>query len=416
MKLIKTSIFSGLITIIRLISGFIVMKFIAFFTGPSGIALLGGFQNFISIILTFGNGAINNGVVKYSSEYSQNEIKTKKLLSTSFRITFISSLIISLILILFSNLISNIFFNNSIYTLSIRLLGITLILYTTNILFTSILNGRGQIKKYTIVNIFGSLVGLIFTLILVYLYNTEGALISLVLSQTIVLLITILFIRKQYWFKKEFLFGKFDKNTAKRLSRYSMMSIVSALTIPTTQIILRNLVTNKLSINDAGQWQGMLRVSDSYLLLITTSLTTYYLPKLSSLKTSSQILKEILYGYKIILPIVILFSFFIYLFRFWIIKLLYSSEFIGMEKLFLVQLVGDIFKISSWILGYVLVAKAKTKIFISLEIIFSILYVTTSYFFLEKFNLIGISYAYAFNYLFFLIIMIIIFKNILKKI
>ena len=415
MKLITTSLFSGLITIIRLASGFVVLKFVAFFTGPSGVAMIGGFQNFISIILTFGNGAINNGVVKYTAQYNDNEEKTKLLFSSAFRITVISSSIIGIILLIFGSPIAGIVFNNDIYTAAIRVLGLTLILYTLNILIISILNGKGLIKTYSIVNVFGSIVGLIFTIVLVYFYGIKGALISLVLSQTIVFFITIIYVKKYNWFSATYFFNKFDKNEASKLGKYSLMAIVSALTVPVSQIIIRNLVTSNLTISQAGQWQGMLKVSDSYLMLITTSLTTYYLPKLSSLKKKEDLKSEIFKGYKIILPIVITSCLFIYFMRYWIIQFLYSEDFLQMESLFSWQLLGDVFKISAWILGYVLVAKAQIKFFISVEIIFNTLYVVLAYILLKTNGLAGITMAYALNYFIFLIVMIIIFKQIILK-
>ncbi len=48
MQLIKTSFFSGIITIIRIASGFVANKVVAVYTGPSGVAVIGAFTNFIA--------------------------------------------------------------------------------------------------------------------------------------------------------------------------------------------------------------------------------------------------------------------------------------------------------------------------------------------------------------------------------
>lgn len=48
MKLIKTSVFSGIITFIKIAAGFVAAKVIATITGPSGVALLGQFTSFFS--------------------------------------------------------------------------------------------------------------------------------------------------------------------------------------------------------------------------------------------------------------------------------------------------------------------------------------------------------------------------------
>lgn len=413
MKLIKTSFFSALITLIRIGSGFVAGKVVAIFTGPSGVALIGAFTNFISIVLSFANGAITSGVVKYTAEYNDDENSLKRLFSTAFKISIVCSAIIGLILFAFAYLLSSLVFTSELYINPIRVLGITVILYSLNSLLISILNGRGQIKTYTIVNTAGSIIGLVFTIALVYFFKISGALYALVLAQSIVFFVTAGLIVRSPWFKWNYFKQPFDRFFASKLSHYSLMAIVTALTVPVAQIILRNMIINKLGMDAAGQWQGMMRVSDGYLMLITTALGTYYLPKLSSLKIDSEIRDEVFRGYRIILPGVFVGCCLIYCLRFFIIKTLYTPDFIKMESLFLWQLVGDFFKMASWMLAYLMLAKSMTRIYIFTEIIFNVSYVFLGFLMVDKFSLNGIALAFSINYLIYFITMIIIFRNLI---
>lgn len=413
MKLIKTSLFSAIITVIRLASGFVASKVVALYTGPAGVALIGQFGNFISIALTFSNGAINTGVIKYTAEYDGDDVSEKKLFSTSFKISVYCSCFFGLILLITAPNTSQLLFNSSLYSNPIRVLGITIVLFSVNSLLISILNGKKQIKSYTIVNTAGSIIGLFFTVILVFLYKVEGALYALVLSQSIVLFVTVTIIMKSSWFSWSYFSQPFDKKVAKKLSQYSLMAIISVLTVPVSQIILRNIVIDKLGLNSAGYWQGMMRISDGYLMLITTSLSTYYLPKLASLSNNSDLRKEILQGYKIILPSVLIGCLFVYVLRFFIIHAFYTKEFEMMSGLFAYQLLGDFFKMAAWILGYLMLAKAMTKVFIITEILFSISYVILGYICISYFKLNGITLAFAINYFIYLITMIVLFRKLL---
>ena len=56
-----------------MLSGLVINKIIAIYIGPAGIALIGQFQNFMGIITTIGNGAINSGVTKYVAEYHEDD-------------------------------------------------------------------------------------------------------------------------------------------------------------------------------------------------------------------------------------------------------------------------------------------------------------------------------------------------------
>lgn len=399
----------------RISSGFVAGKVIAFFIGPSGIALIGQFSNFISIVLTFSNGAINNGVIKYTSEYKEDENKLKRLFSTSFKISFCCSVLVGIILIGFADYFALLIFNDTSNRMIIKVFGGTVLLYSLNTLLISILNGRGEIKKYTIVNTVGVVVGLILTIILVYLYKIQGALYALILGQSIVFFFTLLLIVRADWFEWGYFTSKFDIKFARKLGGYSLMALTSALTIPISQIVLRNLIINKLGVDSAGYWQAMMRISDGYLMLIITSLSTYYLPKLSGLKSDSELRKEIFTTFKIIMPIITIGCIVIYFLRFFIINLLYTAEFMAMERLFLFQLLGDILKIASWLICYVMVAKAMTKMFIYTEIFFNLTYIGLGYICISYFNLEGISLAFFFNYLLCLVVMLFYFRKLLYK-
>ncbi|WDF62899.1 O-antigen translocase [Flavobacterium sp. KACC 22763] len=413
MKLIKTSLYSAITTFIRIASGFIANKIVAIFTGPAGVAVIGQFTNFVAIILTVSNGAINTGVVKYTAEYENNELKQKKMLSTALRISMFCSFFFGFFLFIWANYFSNLILKNSIYNNAIRVLGITIIFYSLNNLLISILNGKSEIKKYTIVNTFGSLVGLIFTVLLVYFCKIEGALYSIVLSQSIVFFITLFFVIKSNWFSWSYFKYSFDKTLAKKLGGFSLMALVSVFTAPVVQILLRDMVISKIGLDAAGYWQGMMKVSDGYLLLITTALSTYYLPKLSSLKEDKDLRNEILYGYKIIMPVVFISCLLIYFSRLFIIKLLYTNSFVEMEQLFLYQLIGDFFKIAAWLISYLMLAKAMTKLFIITEIVFSLTYLIFGYICVDVFGLIGLTIAFVINYFIYFIFMLSYFRKLI---
>lgn len=415
MNLLKTSFFSAVSTLLKISASFVANKFIAVYTGPNGVALIGQFTNLVTILSTFANGAINSGVVKYTSEFENHENKLIALFSTSIKISIGCSLVVGTILVITGRYISLYFLNTADYESIIIIFGVVIILYSLNLLFLSILNGKHEIKKLTLVNSISSIIGLILTIFLVIYLNVYGALLSLVLIQSLVFFITITALVKTSWFKLAYFIAPFDKVFSKKLFQYSLMNIVTAVTIPVSQIVIRNYIINNISLQQAGYWQGLLRISDGYLLIVTTSLSTYYLPKLSKLKKKIEIKKEIFYGYKVLLPFVALSCVVIFFLRYLIIKTLYTTSFNPMSNLFLFQLLGDFFKISSWLLAYIMVARSLTKLYIITEILLSISYVLIGIVLMKLFGLVGVTYAFALNYFLYLIFMVFAFKSILLK-
>ena len=115
MTLIKTSVLTAISTIIKLIAGFVINKVIAIYVGPSGLAVVGQLQNFMSIVTTFSNGAITNGIVKYIAEYQTIEQK-QKIFSSSIVISLVCSLIISIFLFGFSDYLSELILKDIQYS------------------------------------------------------------------------------------------------------------------------------------------------------------------------------------------------------------------------------------------------------------------------------------------------------------
>ncbi|TOH87114.1 O-antigen flippase, partial [Vibrio parahaemolyticus] len=76
-------------------------------------------------------------------------------------------------------------FDTEEYSYVFSLFAITITLFSLNQLVLSILNGLKEIRTYISINITQSIVGLILTLVLVYLYGLDGALIALVTNQSL---------------------------------------------------------------------------------------------------------------------------------------------------------------------------------------------------------------------------------------
>ncbi len=181
MTLIKTSVLTAISTIIKVISAFIINKVIAIYVGPSGLAIVGQLQNFMELIVTFSNGAITNGIVKYTAEYQTIEQK-QKIFSSSIVISLICSLIISIFLFGFSEYLSELILKDIQYSSVFVVFGATIFLFALNTILMSILNGQKEIKKYVLVNIASSIFSLFFTSFLIMQLNLMGALYALVVG------------------------------------------------------------------------------------------------------------------------------------------------------------------------------------------------------------------------------------------
>jgi len=399
LTLIKTSILSALAVIIKVITGFITIKIVAVYIGPAGLALIGQMQNFINMISSIASAGVNSGVIKYTAEHFDDEIIKQKIWSSALKISMVLIIPIAVTMILFADFISMKLLNTTEYNSIFIVFALTIIFYVLNSLLTSILNGQKEIKKLTILNIVGSIFGLFITILLVIQYDFYGALIAGIISQSIVFFITLSFVLKSNWFKLSMFLNDLDKEYTKKLLNYSAMALVSASMIPISHMYIRNYIGTNIGWDEAGYWQAIWRISETYLMLITTTLSIYYLPKLSNIQDKKELQKELIYGYKIIMPLVIILALGIFFSKDFIIRLLFSDAFSPMAELFLFQLIGDVIKIASFLLGFILIAKAMTKLFIFYEIFSALSFVSFTIFFINIYGLIGVTIAFMINYL-----------------
>lgn len=416
MTLIKTSLLNGIAVVIKMLTLLGINKILAIYVGPAGYAALGQFQNVMTMITTFASGAINTGVTKYTAEYYDDEPKQRLVWRTAGTIALAGSVVTALLIAIFNQSLAVWFLKDVSYGGVFLCFAATLVLFTFNTLLLAILNGKKEIVRYVLANIAGSIFALLATGLMVIQFGLYGALVALAVYQSISFFLTLLLCYKAPWFKIEYLFGGIDKQTALNLGKYTAMALTTAVCVPVSHILVRNYLGETLGWEAAGYWEAMWRLSGAYLMLVTTTLSVYYLPKLSELKTHQEIRKEIIQGYKIILPVAAFSGLIIYLLCEFIIIILFTQDFLPMRELFAWQMLGDTLKIGSWILAYLMLGKAMTKCFVITEVAFAINFYFLVVLMTNFFGFKGVALAHAVNYFLYWVSMyFLVFKKFSEK-
>ena len=397
MNLLKTSVLNGVAVLIKTATMFLLNKILAVYVGPAGYAAIGQFQNFIQMITTFAGSAINTAIIKYTAEYHEEKTKQIEVWRTSGTLILIFSTVSALLILIFKNQIAIYIFHSNEYSKVLVWFAIFLVFFTFNSFFLAILNGVKEVKKMVVANIAGSIFSLIITSLLAIYYQLYGALIALSIYQSLAFLVTMFLCSKLEWFNLKSFFGKVDKNIAKKLAAFELMAFVSVFFGNIAQILLRNMVIEQFGLVYAGYWDAMTRLSNGYLLFASTILGVYYLPRLSELKKYEEVKKEVFLGYQVILPVAIISSILIYLFKEIVVKFLFTDEFMPMLELLTWQLVGDVTKIASWIISFMMLSKAMTGLFVITETVFALSILPITYLSILYFGFEGIAIAFFIN-------------------
>lgn len=396
MNLLSTSILSAVSTIVRMLCGVIITKVIAVFSGPAGLAMIGQLQSFINITMLVTGDFLKTAITKYTAEYRDDDRKFR-IWSASIRVTLTLCVVICPSIYFFSEEISLFIMNDESFSFVLKVFSLTLPFYVLNSIFLSILNGCGKISKFIFLNITLSLASLILVCVLSYYSGLSGALTAYVTNQSLVLVVTIGLISKEPWFKTKYFKYQHEFGEYTKLFKYALITIASILSSNGSLFFIRSYLIEHVSDVTAGHWQAIWSLSQLALSLITTSLVTYLLPKLSRIKGKVNIDNELKSAFKLVLPLTIFISFSMYLLRDVIVSVLYTKDFYPVRDLFFWQLVGNCIKVCGWLFGYVLVARAGVKYTVSTEIIFAMIWCSLTVILVNNFGVIGAIYAYVIN-------------------
>ena len=374
-ELVKVFSLSSVATLVKMLTGLISTKVVAVLIGPGGVALLGQLNNLVYIVQYLASGAINNGVVKYVSEHKGSVGKVRTLLTNALLVTVVCSLACGTAMIACHGRLSRWIMLSDEYGYIFIVFGVTVILYAFNMLLLSIVNGYREYKMFIRITVANSLAGLVVAVVLTLLYGLPGALIGATTYQSAVFFVTLYMVRRKPWARWSYFRGRIDRSIIRNYLKYALMTLVSIGTMPVAQILIRRYIMLDLSELEAGWWEAMNRISNIYLLVVTTSFSVYYLPRLSEITEPNEVRREIGKAFKVIIPLLLTGIVLVYLCRFLIIRILFTSEFLPMAKLFGWQMGSDLFKIGCYILTYVMIAKARTVVYVTTEIVFTIIYI-----------------------------------------
>jgi PST family polysaccharide transporter len=409
-KLLSVTFFTGLLTLSRMMAGFVVAKVVAVYIGPSGMAMLGQMQN----VMTAFNGLVTspagNGIVRFTAQYQKNGyIACVPWWRASLKLVVLFLGILIPFMAIFSHYISALLFLDSTYYWVVLLSLAALPFSAFGNLVISIVNGQELFKRFIVQSFFSIIISSAIMITFIIKANITGALIAVALQNGLIGLAIIMGSWRQSWFKWDSFWGRVETKHFRALSSYVLMAVTTALCMPVALMLIRNIMVQKLGWDAAGQWQAVWKISETYLSVLTIALSTYYLPRLSSLP-DAKLRKEVNSTAVIFIPVAVILAACVFFFKDFIISLLFTKEFQGARHLFGIQLIGDVIKIASWLYAFPMLSRGMTKWFISTEILFSITLVSFSAIFINVYGLQGANFAYLINYSLYFIVMFFFLK------
>lgn len=409
MSLAKASIWTAVSTLIKIVAGLLVIKLLAVSFGPAGVGLAGNFRQLITVLGVLAGAGIFNGVTKYVAEYQSQPALLKAVTGTASLMVLIFSAVLALIFLLAAGPISMALFGQPGYQSVIQIVALLQMGIAWANFLLAILKGFRDAAGNALALMAGSLSGVIAWLVCYWLGGYKGALVGLALVPALMVIPASVLLAQRAHLPAHYLLPCWNRILVQKLSMFTLMALITAVTLPVAWMVMRNQLAAHYSWEAVGLWQGVTTISDAYLQFITAAFSVWLLPTLARLSHKADIACEIFRALRFVIPVVSIASVSVWLLRDVAIWLLFSGEFQAMRDLFAWQLTGDVLKVSSYIFGYLVIAKASLRFYLLTEVSQFLLLIIFSHWLIPLHGAVGATQAYMATYLLYFVLCISVF-------
>ena len=403
---------SGAVTLFNALRAFAINKLLAIFLPPAAFACVGQFLNFMSIGSATSSLALQNGWTALTAQNKNDQEKLLGIWRGGLRLTTFASLFTFVVALLFcfmaplESLLPGVPTRLAQAAILFALPGV----FATNIITISaaVMNGLGENRKWALINIVTSIWQVLW--VAFFLYTGRLSVLSIIATQSIVAGVFAAQIASRAGFSVKKIW-KTALDTRYPWFSYVLMGLVPMVLAPVVLTVMRTTVASNFGNDAAGIWQSVWKVSDFLFMAMSAILTVIILPRVSASMSRGDFFKMFNPLLLRIMGISLAMIAALYLGRGILVQVLFSQAYMGAVDYLPLQLVGDFFRAGGFALALVLIARAETKAFLSVEIGSQFLLAAGTFVGIKFLEFNGPMAAYAFeNFCYFVVLYILVWR------
>ena len=364
-KIFKTTSLFGTVHFINMVISVIRSKFLAVFIGAEGYGIYSLLNSTIELIRkAIGLNIETSGVKKIAQANAEGELQNISVQANILLwIAVITGGIGSFFAIVFSNQLSVWTFGDYGKAVAIGWIGITILIKQLTSAKTAIMQGMAKLNFLAKSSLYGNIIALLINLPLFYFFRLDSIVPAIIIASLLNYLCSFFFFRKinikvtLYKPKKIFTEGK-------EVMLFGTLLSLSAFLPVLVNYLIQVFIRYKGDLNSVGLFSVGMVVINAYVGIIFTAMSTEYYPRLASFNKDKNLESEALnqqaiVSLLIIGPVIVLFLFF----KEYIIHFLFSEKFVAVLPMLKWAILAMLFKAVSWSMGYIIIARADSKVF-----------------------------------------------------
>lgn len=382
--------------------------------GPVGIGLISIYQSIADMIRSGCMLGMDTAVVKEIAQVAISEDKNifYKTIACFNKWFSIAALIALLICVVFCYPISLWAFDDAKYAIHIAILSVSISMLVLATGKSAILQGMRRISEMAKAAVLGGFIGLLATIPVYYFWRLDGIIPAILINAIIGLLCAEYYYRKQ-GIKKVAISNREVFNSGLNTLRLGIYIVVSGFIATLSMFAIRAFISRNIDVDAAGLFQASWMITNVYFGIVLRAMGSDFFPRLSAISQEENKVKELVneQGYIVLAlasPVIVG----LLLFSEPVLSLLYSSQFVYADAVLKWQLLATFFKIVSWPVSFILLAKNRGFIFLMTESVFYATYILSAYLLYPQYGLEAAGIGYLAAYVIYLPVIFFACKNI----
>lgn len=403
--LVKSMIIIGSAQSVNILVSLMRMKVLAILLGPTGVALLATFNSVMSTGTTLaGLGLGASGVRQIAASRGSGEA-----LSRVRHVLLWANLgqgtLAMIALWLVRERLALWLLDDPAYARQIGLIGVGVLLGLIAASQTALLQGMRRIGDLARVTVFGAVAATVAGLLAVWLQGEDGLIWFLLVQPLTAILVAAYYTRRlprpaaiSFTLRRIW-------ETWRPMAGLGAVFMLGGLATAMTLLLVRTVIIQSLGLEAAGHFAAAWSITMQYVGFLLVAMAADYFPRLTEVintpKAATALMNDqtqigLALGGPVLLLLIGLAP--------WVIELLYSAEFGPAASLLQWQTLGNIFKLASWPLSFALIAAARSRAYLFIQISWNTLFLLMIWVGLPRLGLTVTGIAFLIAYAFYFVL------------
>lgn len=399
-SILKSSSLIGGASLINMLIGMVRVKFVAVLLGPTGVGLMGTFVAITTLVKTVSEmGLSTSGVRQIAEAYGTgDETRIAKTVVTVRRMVWLTGSLGMLIMAVGGYWLAKWSFGNTEQAGSVSILSVTVLLAAITSGQSCLLQGTRRIADLAKVSIMGAVNGTFIAIPCYYMWGMKGIVPSLMLG-SVAGLVTSWWFARRVVIKSVILSYRESVEGGKALLLFGLPLMLAAVSSSLTSYLIRIVMIRQIGLHGVGIYQAAFNLSGLVVNFVLLAMVADYYPRLTAVSgDNNRVAEEVNTQTEIALLLAGPGLMATLIFAPFAIHFFYSGRFDAAVDVLRWSVFGVFWRVVSWPMGYILLAKAKGRLFLATEIFAGLLHLTAVWFCTQSWGLQGTGIAYVMMY------------------